>query len=282
MSFKTVLVHLDHQVQAKHLLKAAVRLAAQHQAHLIGTYIMHPIEPYVGTTVDISIAAEVGQLLSKEQHERAFELARLFETATKGQDFVAEWRFLKNNQRAVATTLVELGRAADIILVSGEINDPPSGVTNPGIASVVMSSSRPALLVPEAYTDKSLGEFVLVAWDGSRESSRAVFDSLPLLKSASTVWLHRINSNDESKNHGDDLTKDLADTLSRHGVDLELSFSQCNARKVGEELLTVAGDRGADCMVMGAYGHSRMHSLLLGGATRYVLQNATIPLFLSH
>ena len=282
MSFKTVLVHLDHRAQAEHLLKAAVKLAAQHQAHLIGIYIMHPVEPYVGRAVDISISAEIGLILSKEQKQRAVELADLFEAATKGQNFIAEWRFIADNQRPVITALLEQGRAADIILVSGEINDPPTSLVNPSIASVIMSSSRPALLIPETYTDKTLGKFVLVAWDGSRESSRAVFDSLPMLESASTVWLHRINSSDESKGHGDDITKDLADTLSRHGVDLELSFSQCNARQVGEELLKVASDRGADCMVMGAYGHSRMHSILLGGATRHVLQNATIPLFLSH
>ena len=282
MSFKTVLVHLDHRAQAEHLLKAAVRLAAQHQAHLIGTYIMHPVEPYAGQVGDISISVEIAQLLLKEQKARATELAALFEATTKEQDFIAEWRFIEDNQNAVVNTLLEQGRAADLIMVSGEIHDRSTSVTNTGIAPVIMSSSRPALLIPETYTDKSLGEFVLVAWDGSREASRAVFDSLPLLKCASTVWLHRINSNDESKGHGDDITKDLADSLSRHGIDLELSFSQCNARKVGEELLKVAGDRGADCMVMGGYGHSRMHSILLGGATRYVLQNATIPLFLSH
>lgn len=282
MSFKTILVHLDHRVQSEHLLKAAVRLAAQHQAHLIGTYIMHAVEPYVGRAVDISISAEIGQILLKEQNERAAELAELFEAATKAQEFVAEWRFIKDNHKAVSSVLHEQGRAADLIMVSGEINDPPTSLKNPGIASVVMASARPTILVPETYTDKSLGEFVLIAWDGSRESSRAVFDSLPLLQSASTVWLHRIKSTDEAKSHDDDITKDLADTLSRHGVDLELSYSQCNARKVGEELLKVTGERGADCMVMGAYGHSRMHSILLGGATRYVLQNATIPLFLSH
>lgn len=109
-----------------------------------------------------------------------------------------------------------------------------------------------------------------------------MFDALPLLKNASQVWLHRINAPDETKLFHDTATQDLANALSRHGVDLTVSLSGCPARKVGEELLSVATDRGAVCIVMEAYGHTRLHRLLLGGATRYILDNVTIPVFLSH
>ncbi len=77
MSFRTVLVHLDHQVQAEHLLKAAVRLATQHQAHLIGAYIMHPAEPYTGLDVDVAISVEIAQVLSEQQKVRADEENRV-------------------------------------------------------------------------------------------------------------------------------------------------------------------------------------------------------------
>lgn len=282
MSYKTILVHLEHGKQAEQLLNAAVRMAGKYDAHLIATYVIHPIEPFVGITGELSVYRELVDVFARQQSEIADEIKEVFEKKTKAQGLVAEWRYVDRTVDPVSTTVSEMSRSVDLLMISSVINDPPRKVVQYGVGPVVTTSSCPVLVVPERYEDKSLGDYVLIAWDGSREASRAVFGSLPVLHRAKTVWLHRIDSTDESKNHTDDATRNLADALARHDIELELSSSQCSARKVGEELLRVVDMHGADCLVMGAYGHSRLRSLVLGGATHHVLDNSLVPLLLAH
>lgn len=282
MSYKTILVHIDHEAQAEQLLKAAVRLAGQNEAHLIGTYIAHSLEPYMARANEIALSAEITNALLKQEAKRASAIHSLFEKATNEQNLVAEWRYDENRRSTLESAVLEQARSADVLMIGADYKDPSTGLVHGHIAPVVMGCSRPTIVIPEAYQDKSIGEYVFVAWDGSRESSRAVFDALPLLKRAKNVWIHRVTSNDEAKRHGEDVTRDMADALARHDVKLELSDSTCSARKVGQELLGQVGSRGADCIVMGAYGHSRMHDFLLGGATRHILMNSTVPVMMSH
>ena len=282
MSVKTILVHLESETQAPHLLNAAVRLADQNQAHLIGTYIAHPLDPYVSGSGQIAISGEIEKILMKREYEQAAKLEKLFDQAIKDQNFVAEWRFDKSSRGNVLTGVLEQARIADLLLVSPMSQDYDTDVTYDQIGSIITRNARPTMVVPEGYLNKSLGEFVFIAWDGSPESSRAVFDAAPMLRSASSVWLHRVKSSDEAKRHDDVVTRQMADALARHGVKLEMSESTSSARNVGAEILSRAGDRGADCIVMGAYGHSRLHGFLLGSVTRHVLEHSSVPLLMSH
>jgi nucleotide-binding universal stress UspA family protein len=132
------------------------------------------------------------------------------------------------------------------------------------------------------FKARSLGSYLFMAWDGRRESSRALFDAIPAMLKADSVCLHRINPGYEDKHRIVGITEDLANTLARHGVQLEVSHSTARTRDVGKELLQIAADKGADLIVMGAYGHSRLHELLLGGTTRQVLKEMKIPVLMSH
>ena len=281
MSVKTILVHLESEEQAPHLLNAAVRLADQHQSHVIGTYVVHPMDPYVARAGEAA-SGEIAKIVMKEELKRASKLEQLFNQACKDQNFVSEWRLDNSLRSNVLTGVLEQTRTVDLLVVSSVLEDEYWGLSNDQLGSIITHSSRPTMVVPKGYTDKSLGEFVFIAWDGSAESSRAVFDALPLLRPATNVWLHRVKSNDEAKRHDDDVTRQLADALARHDVNVEMSESVSSARKVGAEILSRAQDRGADCLVMGAYGHSRLHGFLLGSATHYVLEHSTIPLLMSH
>lgn len=281
MSYKTIVVHIDHEAQAETLLKAAVRLAGQNDAHLIGTYVAHALEPYMARASEIALSTEITKTLMREEIKRAAAIQGLFEKATKDQNLVSEWRFDPTQRSSVESAVQDIAKSADVLMIGSDYQEPPTGMVHGHVAPLIMGCARPVVVVPEAYQDKSLGDFVFVAWDGSRESSRAIFDSLPLLERAQSVWVHRVISSDEAKRHGENVTRDIADALSRHGVDLELSESVSSARKVGEEILNAASGRGADCIVMGAYGHSRMHNFLLGGATKHLIANSGVPLIMS-
>lgn len=282
MSFKTILLYLESESKATHVLKAAVRLAGKYESHLIGTYLLHRLEPYINRAGGGVISEDIIKIRMKVEIEQAGVLETMFENATRAQNLVAEWRFDKNFNNTVSEGVTEQARSADILVISAELKNSDIRFSPEHLAQIVTHNSRPTIVVPENYQDKSLGEFVFVAWDGSRESSRAIFDALPILETAKSVWLHRVKSVSEDKQHGDDITRNVADSLARHGVNVETSESASSARTVGQEILSCARDRGADCIVMGAYGHSRMHSFLIGGATRYVLENSPVPLIMSH
>jgi len=274
MPYKTILLHLENELQAPHVLKAAVRLAGQYQSHLIGTYIAKPLEPYVSSAGAAAYSAEIAKVVMKNEIECASTIEKLFTNATQEQNLVAEWRFDKDLVKAVSTGVLEQATGADVLIIGADLADADRAFAHGHIAPIITNCSRPTIVVPSSYQDKSLGDFVFVAWDGSKESSRAIFDALPILQGAQSVWLHRVKSSHEYKHHGDDATRNLADALARHEVNLETSESTSSTRNVGQEILYCARDRGADCIVMGAYGHSRMHGLLFGDVTRHLLENS--------
>jgi len=282
MSYKTIAVHLESEFQADHLLKAAVSLGNQYESHLIGSCVLQPLGPYVARAAGTSVSAELAHALQKTEFERADRLKTLFQAATNNQNLVPEWRLNENLLSTVSSGVLEQARSSDLLMMGVKPKDTSDGFESHLMATVITNSSRPTVLVPESYEDKSLGKYVFIAWDGSRESSRAVFDALPMLKRAENVWLHRVKESNEDKQHGEDATKNLAAALARHEVNIELSESASSTRKVGQEILTHAQHRGADCIVMGAYGHNRLHGLLLGDTTRYLLDHSKVPLLMSH
>jgi nucleotide-binding universal stress UspA family protein len=127
-----------------------------------------------------------------------------------------------------------------------------------------------------------MGRNVLVAWNGSREATRAVNDALPILERAEKVTVLAVNPRKGGGDHGDIPSADIALHLARHGVKAEASQTVSNELEVGDTILSRLADFGSDLVVMGAYGHSRMRELLMGGVTRELLQHMTVPVLLSH
>jgi nucleotide-binding universal stress UspA family protein len=122
---------------------------------------------------------------------------------------------------------------------------------------------------------------VVIAWKTGRESARAVFDALPLLAGAETVDILEIK---ERGNSGDALAPDttIAASLARHGIKTTVCTSVAGDIGTGDEILSRVADAGADLLVMGAYGHSRMREMIFGGATRHLVRHMTVPTLFSH
>ena len=123
---------------------------------------------------------------------------------------------------------------------------------------------------------------MLVAWNASREAARAVNDALPILQRAATVVILAVNPHGGPRGHGEAPGADIALHLARHGVKAEAEWFQAEDLAVGEALLSRAADLSVDLVVMGAYGRTRVRELILGGATRAMLQAMTTPVFMSH
>jgi nucleotide-binding universal stress UspA family protein len=137
------------------------------------------------------------------------------------------------------------------------------------------------LIVPYAGVAVEIGKRALVAWNESAEAAKAIAGALPLLKRAATVEVAMFDP--ERRTAGDERKPDadIVAYLARHGVKADVR-RESTSLDAGNALLNLAAILGSDLLVMGCYGHSRMREILLGGASRTMLQSMTIPVLMAH
>ena len=281
MTGGTILVHFNDLRRAKRLLAAAVPMARAAEAHLVGLCVLPPFIP-------LPAADGTGVSVTLDQHRTAFsaemiEMKRLFLAGTSDLPKPAEWREADAGFEAVARTVLDHGRAADLIVASQA--DPEWGSSSllEDPVRIVMESGRPVLLVPNAGRDVvSPPRRVMVAWDSRREASRAAFDALPWIRRADETTLISINPEKAAATSGDLPAAEICAALARHGAKPQAIEAQAIGADVGAELLRQARLAAADVLVMGCYGHSRLRELILGGATRHILKAMDLPVLLSH
>jgi nucleotide-binding universal stress UspA family protein len=166
------------------------------------------------------------------------------------------------------------GRVSDLLVVArpqGQLAA-PQRLT---LEAALMDTGRPLLIVPPKAPAK-IGSNVAIAWNGSTQASRAVAMAMDFLVTAQSVTILT------AKENGADARPDeLRDYLAAHGIKAKI-VSVAAKGDAGKALLAAADKAGADLLVMGAYGHSRVRELVLGGVTKHVLQSTTIPALLAH
>jgi nucleotide-binding universal stress UspA family protein len=278
MSYKTILVHLNDKRRAETVLGPAIHLAIRYNAHLIGLHV-HASMP--APPVAMAYGAQVlGQVMAAERKEAEL-IAATFAAATANQPFVAEWRSLKVPHVDLAAVVMDHGRAADLIIAGQTDPDWDLSPLMDFPERLALESGRPVLVVPYAGRFGEIGRTVVIAWKAGRESARAVFDALPILETAEKVHILEIKERgDKSGALAPDTT--IAASLARHGIKPSVRTSVAADISVGDEILSRLSDLGADLLVMGAYGHSRMRELVFGGATRHICRHMTVPTLFSH
>lgn len=150
------------------------------------------------------------------------------------------------------------------------------------VQDVVLDVGRPILIAPYSGAGPDCGEKVVVAWDASREATRAVSDALPILERAREVVILVIEPKKSDSAHGAEPGADIARYLAQHGCQVRVEVVAKTKVGVGDEILNSLTDLSADLLVMGAYGHSRLRELVLGGATRTILTSMTRPVLMAH
>ena len=276
MSYKTILVHIDSGSHCATRVEVAVRLARQHDAHLVALHAIAPFEPpgYV--------MAEMGPaILDAQKHAAAVELARSeteFTKQTTAAGFTnIEWRTAIDDPVEAMTLHA---RYADLVVIGQADAADGSNIAADFPERLVLAAGRPVLILPSAGRFTSIGKRILVAWNPSREATRAVTDAIPLLRLADSVHVMAVNP--KSGEHGNVPGADIGLYLARHGVRVEVKTDHGAEIDVGNELLSRAADLDADLIVMGGYGHSRLKEWVLGGATRTILESMTAPVLMSH
>jgi nucleotide-binding universal stress UspA family protein len=214
---------------------------------------------------------------AKKGRAQAEALLAAFQATAEKND-VFEDRILERCLTSeLSGRLVEYARLRDLTIMAVENNE-FSDQAN--AEAVIFESGRPVLMVPRAPRKPFALKTVTVAWDFSRPAARAVADALPLLAAARVV--HIVTVADEKRIDTTRSGPELAKHLARHGVEVILETVQAAGRSIGETLEYATGSHDSDLLVMGAYGHSRLREFVLGGATRSMMANPSLPVLLSH
>jgi nucleotide-binding universal stress UspA family protein len=278
MACKDLLVHVDDTRSCPARLQAAVDLAVAHEAHLTGVYII--ADPSPAAFVSSYVPPDVLEMLQQRARERAeAALARFTEIASRNQ-ISFETRIDRVLYTAMADALATNARYADLAIVGQA--DPEDAETPSYLPEeVTLPSGRPSLVIPYIGPPPTLGQRVTVGWNASREAARAVNDALPMLKRAQTVDVVTVNPSEAPFGHGEEPGADIALHLARHGIKVEVRRIETRDLDVANTILSHIADRGSDLLVMGAYGHSRLRELVLGGVTRTILREMTVPVLMA-
>jgi nucleotide-binding universal stress UspA family protein len=277
MTVEHILVHVEPGAACEARLKYALALAKGFGSRL--TALTVTVSPTEIPAAMIGDAQLFNAAIEAADESVAFA-RKQFEPLMSSTDVVTQWR--NGDGNPVEVVSAEAGRA-DLLILGGRNRDAlDGGFYTLDATDVVMTCGRPVIVLPENATGQFSMKRIVLGWKNTRESARAVHDALPFLKKADEVLLTEVTSSGSPNRHYEIPIGDMADHLRAHGVNLTVHQLRDSARGAGDILVEFAGERAADLIVAGAYGHSRMREWALGGVTATLLQNVGIPCLLSH
>jgi len=279
MTYKTILVHVDESERSNFRVKLAAEIAKAEDAHLIGTAVTG-VSRFIYQDGNISANDPNLTIHLKYLRERAEKAVDNFNKQVESAGLNSYESMIANDEAGGGIGLQ--ARYSDLLIIGQTNRDEPS----PSVLSdfpeyLIMNSGRPVLIVPYVGDFTSVGKRPLIAWDASREATRAITDAIPLLKRADLVQVAVFNAKSVPDAHGEQPGGDIALYLARHGIKVEVSVHKTNT-DIGNALLSLAHDVDSDMLVMGGYGHSRFREMIMGGVTRTILESMTVPVLMSH
>ncbi len=255
----------------------AVSLAAALEAHVAGiAFVYDPIVPVSATGY---IPAEVIETQQADSQAAAKAALDRFAPRPRAPGVSAEPLMLNASLAGAGDQFGRIARRFDLAVV-GQAEPETSAVEEIIAESTLFESGRPVIVVPYIQKAPLKLDRVMVCWDGSRQAARAIADAMPLLERAGQVEVV-IVANERGKQ--DEIAgADMGQHLARHGLKVDVKRIAGGDIDVADALLSHAADSGADFIVMGGYGHSRLREFVLGGVTHSILRSMTMPTLMSH
>ncbi len=277
MPYTSLLTLVDASPDSERRIAYAIRLAAEHGAHLTGLVSIEQVAAPAGVLgVGRVIAEQYVHDRSEQVRAEADGLCAAFvERAKAGGVASVDSRVVSGS---AFQALLGSGRCFDAVVLSRPHPDQqPGEMTIDATTDLLIELGRPLLLVPQSWRDEPTGGRVLLAWSGTRESARAVTDAMPLLQRAAQVDVCLVNVREPATGRGEDIRT----LLVRHGVNAVLHH-EISDLDIGNALLSRAADLGSDMIVMGAFGHSPLRQQIFGGVSRSVIGSSPLPVLMSH
>lgn len=287
MTWAKLLADIDGGAGSEAVVSAALQLGQAFAARVELLHIELSEEESIPIVAHGMTAGAVGQMLEslREQRDaRATVAEALYKShcvdaglaTCEPDDAAVPGRFRVAFRRVDGRQADELamrGRLADLVIVRGSVAE---GGISQAVETAMFATGRPLVIVPETLP-KSLGSSLAIAWDGSLGAARATGAALPLLRRAETVIVLTADMDKVGTK-----PSALANYLGEHGIAAKTRAFLPDGGALGERLLGEAEAAGADMLVMGAYGHSRLREMVLGGVTESVTTASRIPVFMAH
>jgi nucleotide-binding universal stress UspA family protein len=289
MTIRKLLLPLTGTAAGEAALATALQIARTWDAHLLVLHVRvdsRDVAPLAGEGLSGAMIEDMMTATEAEGQARAKAARAMFEAAMANAGIAvgdpAPHRGTSRSPTASFAAIAgreedlvaQQARLADLTVVPHTESDDTS--SSEALNAVLFDSGRPVLVAPPV-APAPFGRRIALAWNGTAESAAAVTAALPWLARAEAV---RILSADDYQWRGP-AAADLAAYLALHDIDAEISTFKPVEKDVGAGLLAAAGEFGADMLAMGAYSHSRLRQLLLGGVTRTVLEHATLPVLMN-
>ncbi len=273
MTLKCILAYLPSTEGADNVLRVARKLAEFHQARLIGIHVIPVI--LASSVPRYPIPNDFLRAEQEIRKQQAETLTRKFDDETTDISDRTEWILIDTQTGTMAEHVLEHALTADLIVVPHQEDYPLDATADIG-SELTLTSGRPVIVVPTAAKIPTVGENVLLAWKPAREATRAFFDSLPIMKHASSTHVVAV---DEGGANDRELQA-VCSALSDHGVDA--TYRLLRGKEAGPGLLEEVHNLNCDLLIMGCYGRSRFREMVFGGATRYILRKMDVPVLMSH
>jgi nucleotide-binding universal stress UspA family protein len=255
----------------------AVSVASTLGAHLAGVaFVYDPIVPISGTGY---VPPEVIDTQQADSEAGAKAAVDRFNEATRRAGLSAEPLRFSASLAGAGDQFGRIARRFDLAIV-GQAEPHGASVDDIIAETTLFTSGRPMIIVPYIQKVPLKLDRVMVCWDSSRQAARAIGDAMPLLAKAGRVQVVIVTNERDKQNEIEGA--DIAEHLARHGLTVDVHRVAGGDIDVADALLSHASDSGADFMVMGGYGHSRLREFVLGGVTRSILQSMTVPTLMAH
>lgn len=280
MSWRDLLVIVADAQQDEPALALGEALAKNCGAHLAAAFLTAlPDEPlaYEPTVVAGVWAELLGRARQEAEAERGRVRARL-----DRMGLPCDLRDAEALSRDLGRVAAVHARYADVAIMTRPSDGPGSELREEIIEGVLFHSGRPALVAPPDWKGGAIGKRVVVAWDASREATRALAEADTVLEKAEQITVVTVDAKPKMFGHGDQPGANIAAHLARRGLPAEVRNVDSAGRSAALAILGEATALNADLVVMGGYAHSRLRDLVFGGATRDLLRAATVPLLLAH
>ncbi len=279
MNYKTlVTVVRNPELDSDHL-EAAIALAQANGAHLhvlaLGIERVPP-EALYGGAASIAVQGTIADAIEEAEISEKAVSERL-----NRSDITADVHRVVAQMGAVTQVVARMVNLSDLVVLPQPYGEGRT-IEDVAITEAALFSTRtPVMVLPAGTKEVPAPTSVVVAWNQSSEALSAIRAALPMLAAADKVDLLVIDPPKHGPGYADPGTM-LAEMLSRHGVNAEVSVVAQTMPKVSDVIDRHVADLGAEMVVMGAYGHSRLLEAILGGTTRNMLERSKVPILMSH
>jgi nucleotide-binding universal stress UspA family protein len=258
MAYKDILIYLDPTSGAEDRLRLAVTLAAAHSARLIG----------VDASSDDAFLGAWG--------DRALHIGPEFEAAIKDAGVTGQFVSVET-----ATSMGgDHSHCADLIIAPRPEGEARALVRSGIPDATLVASGAPMVIVPQNWKPGPVGQNIVIAWNASREATRAVHDAVPMLAKAKKVTIFTFSARPSALRSS---SESLADHLTQHGVAAQISdWTNTGDISAVEAMFASLDTQDADLVVAGAFGHSRLFEGLFGGVSLDLLRQPVLPILMSH